>query len=86
LSSVSLAISTLTSDKRYAGAGIFIIFLLSDIVAGVLNEILNSDRLVMVSVWDNIGIVGRHLFGIKVYYNFPWYESLLVLVINSLWI
>jgi len=80
LSSVSLAISTLTSDKRYAGAGIFIIFLLSDIVAGVLNEILNSDRLVMVSVWDNIGIVGRHLFGIKVYYNFPWYESLLVLV------
>jgi hypothetical protein len=80
MSSVSLAISSITSDKRYAGAGIFIIFLLSDIVAGIMKDILKNDRLAMISIWNNINMVSNHLFRIEVPYNFPWYESLLVLV------
>ncbi len=79
MSSVSLAISSITSDKRYAGAGIFMIFLLSDIVAGVMKDILKNDRLAMISIWNNIRMVGNQLFRMKLPYDFPWYESLLVL-------
>lgn len=76
---VSLALSSLTSDKRYAGAGIFIIFLFPSIIAGILKDILNDDRLLMVSIWNNVTVVGRRLFDIENPYSFPWYESLLVI-------
>jgi len=80
MGSVSLMISGLTSDKRYAGAGIFMIFLLSDIVAGVMKNILKNDRLAMISLWNDIKVVGSHLFRMQNPYNFPWYESLLVVI------
>ncbi|MEA2053944.1 MAG: hypothetical protein U9O96_02325 [Candidatus Thermoplasmatota archaeon] len=79
MGSVSLAISSLTSDKRYAGAGIFIIFLFSGIIAEVLKDILENDRLAMISIWNNVRVVGWHLFNTQNSYNFPWYESLLAL-------
>jgi len=81
LSTVSLAISSLTSDKRYAGAGIFIIFMFSDILSGLLRSIIDNDSLAMVSVWNNVRVVGRHLFGVETPYSYPWYDSLAVLAV-----
>ena len=79
LSSVSLAFSSLTSDKRYAGAGVFMIFLFSGIMAEVMKNILGNDRLALISIWDNIRVVSSHLFSLDNPYGFPWYESLVVL-------
>jgi len=77
---VSLAISSMSSDKRYAGAGIFIIFLFSEILSEALESILENERLAMVSIWNNINLVGHQLFDIEQSYSFAWYEPLLVLM------
>ena len=81
MGSISLAISSITSDKRYAGAGIFMVFLLSDIVAGVMENIMGYERLAMISLWNNIKAVSMHLFGMENFYDFPWYESLLIIAV-----
>jgi len=80
LSTISLAISSLTSDKRYAGAGIFVIFMFSDIISEALRSFIENDRLAMVSVWNNVRVIGWRLFDMEIQYSFPWYESIVVLV------
>ena len=77
---VSLAISSMNSDKRYAGAGIFIIFLFSEILSEALEAILENERLAMVSIWNNINFVSHQLFDVKQSYGYAWYEPLLVLM------
>jgi hypothetical protein len=77
---VSLATSSLSSDKRYAGAGIFIIFLFSEIISEALESILENERLAMVSIWKNINFVSYQLFDVKQSYGFAWYEPLVVLM------
>lgn len=80
MGSISLALSSITSDKRYAGAGIFMVFLLSNIVAGVMEDIMGYERFAMISLWNNIKVVSMYLFRMEnSFYDFPWYESLLII-------
>lgn len=81
LSSVAMALSSMTVDKRYAGAGIFIIFIFSDIIARILDGLVKNDLVHLISFWDNIDVVGRQIFDIGNKYSFSWYNSLVILLL-----
>ena len=81
LGTLSLAVSSMTSDKRYAGAGIFILFIFSGIISEMLKTILENERFALISLWTNIDNIGNHLFNVKSSYSFPWYESLFILLL-----
>lgn len=56
------ALSSAFADRRYAGAALFFIVLVSDIVRLILSSITSSSYVHLVSVFDNISMVASYFF------------------------
>lgn len=76
---VVLALSSLTRSKRFAGINFAAIFFFSEILYGVLSGIFHSRRMVWVSLWDNIRLVGDFFFGLTPREQSPTWLSALIL-------
>jgi len=56
------ALSSAFADRRYAGAALFFIVLVSDIGRSILSSITSSHYVHLVSVFDNINMVASYFF------------------------
>ncbi len=75
-----LALSSLTSNARYAAIGFGAILVGTPLVYQILRNITHSSKLAMVSIWANYDILGSKLFGLRPSYSSHWFWSLLTLI------
>ena len=84
-----VALSSLTSNARYAAIGFGAILIGTPLIYEIIREITHSSEMAMISIWANYDILGSKLFGLRTGYAAHWYWSLLTLVgivIVCLWI
>ena len=89
ISLLTLALSSLTTNSRYASIGFASIVIGTPILAEILSKITRKDSFLMLSIWANFDLLGQHLFGLNVDYSYPWYMALLIcfgLISISLWV
>ena len=74
-----LALSSLTSNSRYAAIGFGAILIGTPLVYQILQQITHSSKMAMISIWANYDILGSKLFGLRPPYSSHWFWSLLTL-------
>ncbi len=74
-----VAVSSLTSNARYAAIGFAAILLGTPLIYEIIREITDSSKLAMISIWANYDILGSKLFGLPPGYALHWLWSLLTL-------
>lgn len=77
----TLFISSVNNNRRYVSILIFGIYLFSDILYGILNNIFKSEYFSLLSVKANIKQVGAVIFGQKLPHGISWIYSFLMLII-----
>jgi hypothetical protein len=77
--SYTLLLSSLSKNKRYVAVLIFAVYIFSDIIAAILNEIFRTPYVALFSLKVNLQQMGALLFQQKPQYAVPWFYSLLVL-------
>jgi len=83
LSTLTAGLSSLLGDRRYTGASLFAISVLSGIVADVLFSINGNDMMWMASIMDNFSMVGSYLFRLDSAYSYTRaYPFLIILGIS----
>jgi len=89
VSLLNLALSSLTTNHRYASIGFASIVIGTPVLAEIIAQITRHEAFRMLSIWSNFDLLGHHLFGLNHNYKYPWYIALLIcggLVVGSLWI
>jgi len=76
--SLILALSSLTKSSRYAAISFIAILIGSPIFSEMLRGILKLQSAVFISYWQNLGILGRRLFGLSS--RHPWYWAMLIIL------
>ena len=89
ISLLNLALSSLTTNHRYAAIGFASIVIGTPVLAEIISHITRREAFRMLSIWANFDLLGHHLFGLSHDYKYPWYFALLIcgsLMGGSLWI
>jgi ABC-type transport system involved in multi-copper enzyme maturation permease subunit len=83
LSTLSLAFSSVTARRFYAAAALVVIYLVTGIMGQVVSQAFNSDYARLISIADDMSIVGQITFNIADNLNlkFDWHYSLAVLAV-----
>ena len=86
---VMLALSSMSKSSRFAGINFAAVFFFSQILYGILSQILRSTWVAWVSLGNNLTQVGDFLFRNNAHYRCPTWLSAVVLgalMIGSAWI
>ncbi|MHC1605137.1 MAG: ABC transporter permease [Candidatus Methanofastidiosia archaeon] len=75
LALLTAGLSTLLNDKRYAGAGLFVVVILSALLSDILISLNGNELMRLISLWDNLGMIGSYLFRMDSLYNFSAFYS-----------
>jgi len=82
---ISLGISSLSSNTRFTKISIFIVYFLSDLVYGIIDEIFNSKYIGLISIRLNIKNFGQAMFGQKSNFGISgWLSGALILLVIGL--
>jgi len=76
-----LLLSSLSKNRRYVGVVIFALYILSDIAQGIIYVIFRSPYSALFSIKSNLKQVAAGFFMDKLPYAYPWYLSLIVLLV-----
>lgn len=80
---ISLAFSCLTKRVYWAMACVIIFISLSEALGAIINGITDSDYGTLITVWDNLRVVGHVMFQLDLPYDVNWLFSLfMIAVIN----
>ena len=79
-STVCLAFSSLTKDKKYSAVGIFAIFLLLALISQIVISITQAEKANLVSLWWNLTIVAGYFLNLKQTLPVDWFWSLIILI------
>jgi ABC-type transport system involved in multi-copper enzyme maturation permease subunit len=75
----TLLLSALSKNRRYVTVLIFMVYILSDVLSGILSGIFRSPYVPLVSLKANLQQAGAVLFGQRLPYHFPGFLSFVVL-------
>jgi ABC-type transport system involved in multi-copper enzyme maturation permease subunit len=76
----TLLLSSVGKNRRYVAILIFGVYLFSDILSAIFNEIFRSRYFFLLSIKTNLQQVGAVLFNQPTPWNIPWYYSLMVII------
>jgi len=79
LTNISLACSCMTKRVYWAMASIIIILTLSQALAFLINDMTGSDYGILITVWENLRVVGQVMFQQDLSYDVNWLFSLFAL-------
>jgi len=86
---IVLALSSMTQSSRFAGISFAAVFFFSQILYGILSQILRTTQVAWVSIGNNLSQVGDLLFRHAPQYRSPAWVSVVILaalVAGSAWI
>ncbi|MHC1608990.1 MAG: ABC-2 transporter permease [Candidatus Methanofastidiosia archaeon] len=79
------ALSTLLRDRKYTGACIFFLVIFSELAASILESLSTNQYIRLISIWDNIDVVGTYFFRLGSMHSFPqWYSGGVLFFIMSI--
>ncbi|MAT75851.1 hypothetical protein CMK14_11975 [Candidatus Poribacteria bacterium] len=84
-----LALSSLTTNSRYAAVGFAALLVGTPVLAEVLSFVTRKEAFHLLSIWANYDLLGSYLFGLSPPYSYPWYLALLIclgIMGSSLWV
>jgi hypothetical protein len=84
LSALSAGLSSLLGDRRYTGAALFAVMVLSGIVSDILFYINGNEMMRMASFWEDITIIGTYLFRLESIYGFNRLYPFLIIIGTSI--
>jgi len=84
LSMLTAGLSALLGDRRYTGAALFALMVLSGIVSNILYSINANELMFLASLWQNIDLVGTYLFRLDNLYEFTRFYPFLAILSISL--
>jgi ABC-type transport system involved in multi-copper enzyme maturation permease subunit len=76
----TLLLSSIGKNRRYVAILIFGVYIFSDIISAIFNEIFRSRYFFLLSIKSNLQQVGAVLFNQQTPWNIPWFYSLIVIV------
>ncbi len=86
-SAYTLLLSSLSNNEKFVKIAIFFIYILSDIIFGILKNILKSKYFGLISIRVNLKNFAASLFNTQSDFGFSgWYSGLILLLISSLFI
>jgi ABC-type transport system involved in multi-copper enzyme maturation permease subunit len=84
VASVTLMVSSFSSNGRYVKIIIFVIFFFSDMLANILHEIFRNSYFHAISLTNNLRHMGSYLFGSSSRYHYPGWLSLVIIFAVSI--
>lgn len=76
----TLLLSSVNKNRRYVTVLIFSLYVFSDLLHGIFNEIFRSQDFALLSIKSNLQQVGAAFFSQKPPFDVPWIYSFLVLI------
>jgi ABC-type transport system involved in multi-copper enzyme maturation permease subunit len=80
VASITLMVSSLSSNSRYVKIIIFVVFFFSDMLANILHEIFRNSYFHAISLTNNIRHMSSFIFGTKSRYHFPGLLSMVIIL------
>jgi ABC-2 type transport system permease protein len=77
---IMLALSSLTRSSRFAGVNFAAVFFFSQILYGILSQILRTNAVAWVSLGNNLTQVGDFFFRVNAHFRSPTWLSALLLI------
>ncbi|HOP09203.1 MAG TPA: ABC transporter permease subunit [Candidatus Methanofastidiosa archaeon] len=84
LCALTAGLSALLGDRRYTGAALFAVMILSGIVSDILFSINGNEMMWMVSLGEDISVIGTYLFRLDGIYGFNRAYPFMIIVAISL--
>ena len=84
-----LALSSLTTNSRYAAVGFAALLVGTPVLSEVLSFVTRKEAFHLLSIWANYDLLGSYLFDLSPPYSYPWYLALLIclgIMVSSLWV
>lgn|GEM_PF-4798908 len=84
--SVTIMLSSLTKDGKWASAGVFGVFLIGGFIAEIVGSALNNNYAYLFYLWNSVIIVVINMFGMRIsprsppWYHLPWYYGLSIII------
>ena len=75
-----LALSSMTKSNLYAAVVFAAILLGTPIISEILKQIFHHKKVVLISYWHNINILGNKLFNLRPRYSSDWPYALLIIL------
>ena len=80
----TLFLSSLSKNRRYVAILIFSVYIFSEILFGIFYDIFKNPHLSLISIENNLRILGAALFNQKLPFNTSWIYSLLIILSFSI--
>ncbi len=86
-SSLILMLSSLSENARFVKIIFFVVFFLTQMVAGIFNEIFKNSSFLYISIEKNIMQFGSFVFGTKLEFNAPgWISGAILLGLTTVFL
>jgi len=76
-----LALSSMTKSNLYAAVVFAAILIGTPIISEILRQVFHHKKVVLISYWHNINILGNKLFNLRQRYSADWPHALLIILV-----